>query len=342
MNGNVFWYVPIVDEEAESNAQDVTVKLPNDTKTTITKITHSVNKELFLVRSIVVKNHVAKDLGLYAEAEGHEKEMEKCQIIIDRYYQDPEAEQQDQALEDYTKLEKLRDEVVKKMLDTFRHFIHEDVRHIFDDVLSSKLNVTPWVNLYGVEETEEELGFTLWAFDVVWMFWMRSVFQVDAADNTLEYLLYIIKKPRFVAPRIFVRRVKQLSSYITYLPGAYYSSQATSQTTGTEKLTDLQVAQLALRLCPPAWKTAWKMLMTGMPQDLEEIIQFMALQEFFRRLISTVISVTSTVALQTPITPMIAASTRRTVVRRGSLVERRSRTIASCSSRRSLRKPRRS
>ena len=51
--------------------------------------------------------------------------MEKCQIDIDRYYQDPEAEQQDQrsqqkydkALEDYTKLEKLRDEVVKKMLD---------------------------------------------------------------------------------------------------------------------------------------------------------------------------------------------------------------------------------
>ena len=118
-------YVPIVDEEAESNAQDVTVKLLNDTKTTITKIAHSANKESFLVQSIVVKNHVAKDLGLYAEAEGHEKEMEKCQIDIDRYYQDPEAEQQDQrsqqkydkALEDYTKLEKLRDEVVKKMLD---------------------------------------------------------------------------------------------------------------------------------------------------------------------------------------------------------------------------------
>ena len=89
-------YVPIVDEEAESNAQDVTVKLPNDTKTTITKITHSANKELFLVHSIVVKNHVAKDLGLYAEAEGYEKEMEKCQIDIDRYYQDPEAEDQDQ------------------------------------------------------------------------------------------------------------------------------------------------------------------------------------------------------------------------------------------------------
>ena len=89
-------FVPIVNEEVESNAQDVTVKLPSDTKTTITKITHSANKELFLARSIVVKNHVAKDLGLYAEAEGYEKEMEKCQIDINRYYQDPEEEDQDQ------------------------------------------------------------------------------------------------------------------------------------------------------------------------------------------------------------------------------------------------------
>ena len=105
-------------------------------------------------------------------------------------------------------MEKLRGAVVKKMLDTFKHFIHEDIRHIYDDILQTKLNITPWVNLYGVEETESELGYTLWAFEVVWMFWMRSVFQKDAAEHTLEYLLYGIKKPRIVAPRIFVRRVR--------------------------------------------------------------------------------------------------------------------------------------
>ena len=33
-------YVPIVDEEAEANTQEVTVKLPNNTKVTITKIAH--------------------------------------------------------------------------------------------------------------------------------------------------------------------------------------------------------------------------------------------------------------------------------------------------------------
>ena len=89
-------YVSIHDKEAEANAQEVTVKLPNDTKTTITKITHSINKELFLVRSIAVKNHVTKDLGLYAKAEEHEKEMEKCQVDIDWYYQPESTTRMDQ------------------------------------------------------------------------------------------------------------------------------------------------------------------------------------------------------------------------------------------------------
>jgi hypothetical protein len=70
-------YVQVVDEEAEANTQEVTVKFPNETKVTITKIAHSANKESFLVQSIVVKNHILKDLGLFAEAEGHEKEMKK-------------------------------------------------------------------------------------------------------------------------------------------------------------------------------------------------------------------------------------------------------------------------
>ena len=57
----------------------VTIQLPNDTKTSISEICHSSNKELFLSRSIVVKNHVEKDLGLYDIAEELVKEMEESQ-----------------------------------------------------------------------------------------------------------------------------------------------------------------------------------------------------------------------------------------------------------------------
>ena len=102
----------------------------------------------------------------------HEKEMEQCQIDIDRYYQDPEDDQDqvmsrkyDEAVEKYAKLMKLRDEVVKKMFDIFRQFTHESIRNILDDILAAKINTTPWVNLRGVEETEEELGFSLYAFE---------------------------------------------------------------------------------------------------------------------------------------------------------------------------------
>ena len=95
----------------------------------------------------------------------------------------------DEAVEQYAKLMKLRDEVVKKMFDIFRQFTHESICNILDDILASKVNTTPWVNLRGVEETKEELGFSLYAFEVIWMFWMHSVFQEDAAKATLEYLL---------------------------------------------------------------------------------------------------------------------------------------------------------
>ena len=111
------------------------------------------------------------------------------------------------------------------------------------------------------------------------MFWMRSVFQEDAAEHTLEYLLYGIKKPRNVAPRIFVRRVKQLSSYITYLPGAYYSSQATSQTIRTEKLTDPQGGATCTTSMSSCLEDGVEAVEEGKQQDLEELVQFMELQE---------------------------------------------------------------
>jgi hypothetical protein len=93
----------VVDEEAEANTQEVTVKLPNETKVTITKIAHSANKESFLVQSIVVKNHILKDLGLFAEAEEHEKELKKVQANIDKYYQPEEADQDQRIQHKYDK-----------------------------------------------------------------------------------------------------------------------------------------------------------------------------------------------------------------------------------------------
>jgi len=49
------------------------------------------------------------------------------------------------------------DDLIKKILDTFKHFIHESICHVWDDIVQSKFNTTPWIDLRGEEEADEEL-----------------------------------------------------------------------------------------------------------------------------------------------------------------------------------------
>jgi hypothetical protein len=51
------------------------------TKTSIAEICHSANKEMFLTRSIVVRNQIV-DLGLYSKAEALTTKMEDCQRLM--------------------------------------------------------------------------------------------------------------------------------------------------------------------------------------------------------------------------------------------------------------------
>ena len=78
------------------------------------------------------------------------------------------------------------DDLIKKMLDTFKHFIHESIRHVWDDIVQSKFNTTPWIDLRGKEEADEELVYSLEAFEMIRTFWMRSVVQEDAAEQLLD------------------------------------------------------------------------------------------------------------------------------------------------------------
>ena len=306
-------YVPCVDDADKDPAQ-VTVKLPNGNKYSIAYITLSSNLESFLNKSINAKNLVLKDLGHKVEAEKIEKELRETNERIDKLEANPvkiipvSAKRKDQSVRTpdeikeeeakrlkiaqearekqlndlaakYIRLESQLKDKILKMLDTFRGYIGEDLRHVWDDIIQSKFGTKPWTNLQGVENDEEELEYNLDAFELAWMFWMRHVFQEDAAEQNLEYLNFGIRRPWKVPPRVFVMRVSQISGYTSYLPCAYYSPMATSQTTIPQKLTDPQLAQLALRLCPEKWKHMWKAYDKGQPQDLEEMIKFMEQQE---------------------------------------------------------------
>ena len=50
-------------------------------------------------------------------------------------------------------------------------------------------------------------------YEVCWMFFMCTVFQQDAVEQILNYMLYHLKKPKWLPARLFVGRLSQMNNY---------------------------------------------------------------------------------------------------------------------------------
>ena len=278
-------YVPLVEEELERKS--IYVKLPDGTKISVTQIHATTNKEQFLSHAIAGQRAI-EDLGLVAKARLCEELLSKIKKTLKKYYQSEPVQGEtedlvkrghyDKAMTRYKTVTDKLEEIIKKILSTYKSFLHESIRPNFEEILQKKLEVAPWVNLRG-EEVTTEMEYSLAAYDMCWMFFMRSVFQPDAAEQLLNYMLHHLKKPLKVPMRIFCGRVSTLNNFVEFLPGLYYSSRATTSTAIAAKLEQPALAQLVLRLAPLQWQSAWELLRNGMPQNLEEILQFLETQE---------------------------------------------------------------
>jgi hypothetical protein len=301
-----------VDEE-DKDSDKVDVKLPNGNKIYLPFITVSANIESFATRSIAAKLNLLKDLDYQNQAEKLERVIKNINNVTRKLVGEiskltptptaskaPASKGQSKAAEeklsadDAKKLEELKNkltaakeqkvklehqlkDLILKMLDTFRGYITEDLRHSWDDIISSKYGTATWTNLQG-EEEDTELEYNLESFEMMWVFWMRTVFPEDAAEQHQEYITHCIQFPYWLQPRKFANRIKQLNGYTNFLPCVKNSPQATSQSTVPQKLTNPQLAQLLLHLCPDEWKNTWKMLGKGQPQDFDEMVKFMEQQ----------------------------------------------------------------
>ena len=239
-------YVPNIDE-ADKDPDTVEVKLPNGNKISIAFITLSANLESFATRSIVAKTNVLMDLQYKAQAEKLEKGMRdidnkirKLKVELSKLTpaapasktsSSKEAEQADKRAaaqeakklqittlkENKVTLENQLKDTILIMLDTFRGYIGEELRHVWDDIIASKCGTTPWTDLQGVEH-DTELVYNLDSFEMIWMFWMKDVFQEDAAEQHLKYINYGIRRPGYLPPHVFMARVKQLNGFTNFLP----------------------------------------------------------------------------------------------------------------------------
>jgi hypothetical protein len=308
-------FVQIVDDE-DKDPDKTEVKLPNGNKVYLPFIQESADPEQFLTRSIAAYLNIMKDLKMQSQAEELERVIKNANNLTRKLLgeisrltptstaskakstaskgQPKSTEEVLSAEEKAKKLEELNSKLtttneqtvklknqlkdhILKMLDTFRGYVAEDLRYAWNDIISSKYDTVPWTNLQG-EEEETELEYNLDSFEMMWVCWMRTVFPEDAAELHQEYLTHCIRYPYWLQPRKFASRIKQLNGFTNFLPCVKDSPQATSQTTAPQKLTNPQLAQLLLRLCPEEWIITWKTLGKGQPQDLDELVRFMEQQ----------------------------------------------------------------
>ena len=286
-------YLPLLDqvekgaEPAIAEANRVHVKLLNGTKIALQLCRNTANKEQFLTNVIAYKNTIV-ELGLKAIYDRKQAIMEQCDRIMEKNFYDPDntvavvdptkKDKFDKALESYSKAEVAKERTVSKMFATFSSFLDESIRSAYNEIVASKVNVTPWVNLRGEEQTIPQVK-SLEAFEMCTLFWLRTVFQQDAAEQLLLYIQHNLKKSKKVSLRMFVARVKQLNNYVTHLPGVYFTSKATSNTIPANKLDEPALAGLVLRICPTSWQQQHNLIRNEIPQDLERLVQFLEQQE---------------------------------------------------------------
>ena len=284
-------YVPIEEESTERGP--ITVTLPNKTKITVTEIHITANKEKFLTHMVSGENSL-NDLGLIPKAIKCEKAIKSNRIKMKKNYQpepvnplietldEEKKKAYDEAKERLDKALKKRDETVKKMIMTLKRFMHESIRPAYEEIIKKKLMTTPWVNLQG-NEVRTPCGYTLEAYRICWMFFMRTVFQQDAAEKLLHYLQFQLKKPKGLPARVFGGRLVQMNNYTEYLPCMLYSARANNTTVKVTKLSEPALAQLVLRLVPQSWQYQYSILNKGIPQSMEEILVFLEGQEMLER-----------------------------------------------------------
>ena len=118
----------------------------------------------------------------------------------------------DKAVETHNKAEINLTKIVKKMSVLFVRFLDESFCPVYNKIVATKVDITPWTNLRG-EEQAKPLSYTVEAYEVCTLFWLWTVFQQDTAEQLLLYIQYHLKNSRKVSLsgslRMFVARAKQ-------------------------------------------------------------------------------------------------------------------------------------
>ena len=162
--------------------------------------------------------------------------------------------------------------LIAQVFQLYSNLLTEEARRPWCKILGEQIDVTPWIDLYGVEHASKRQRSWKSFMECV-TFHLLSVFRSDAAETQRFYISNGLKKPNRVPIRQFVQRVQQLNGYLHLLPCLFYSERATKLTKEVEPFDDADLASHILRMVPKHWQDQYELTGGTVPQSVRKLLE---------------------------------------------------------------------
>jgi hypothetical protein len=160
-----------------------------------------------------------------------------------------------------------------KMFAFYSNLLSPESKYDWNKIISRQTESDPYVNLQG-DALEGPRGMSRDSFNNCMMFYLLTVFPINAAEQEKYYITNVIKKPQSINVGQFVRRVEQLNAYITQMPCFYYNPHTNASTKPENVLfTKAELGAHVLHMCPLTWQDQYNLNKKGMtPMDMRLLL----------------------------------------------------------------------
>jgi hypothetical protein len=137
-----------------------------------------------------------------------------------------------------------------KMFTFYLNLLYPESKYMWNKIVGEQTESDPFVKLQG-DSLEGLRGMSCESFNNCIMFHLLTAFAINAAEQEKYYISNVLKKPKRINIRQFVRRVEQLNAYIAQMPCFYYSPNANASTKPKNvPFTEAELGAHVLRMCP--------------------------------------------------------------------------------------------
>jgi hypothetical protein len=160
-----------------------------------------------------------------------------------------------------------------QMFAFYLNLLSPESKYLCNKIIRKQTESNPFVNLQGVS-VEGPRGMSCKFFSDCMMFYLLTVFLINAAEQEKYYITNVLKKPQRVNLCQFACRVEQLNAYIAKMPCFYYSPNMNAITMPENvPFTEAELGSHMLCICPIQWQDQYNMNKKGMtPMEMRSLL----------------------------------------------------------------------